>query len=381
VQQLRDGLGGDRTVRRRTWALVAAIVLVAASTGSVVAISVAGDASAAASDPPPNTAPVQKGTLSDTISEYGTLTYRAQPDGSRYSVINQARGTYTALPSAGDTVSCGDVLYRVDDRPVLLLCGATPAYRSLSSGVSGPDVAELNANLVRLGYATSAQLDPFASTFTSETVSALAKLQWKVHEDQTGLLDLGQVVFLPEPLRIAAVSGVIGGSAQPGAPVVSATSNTPEVHVSLDPAEQDAVKKGDHARITLPNRTSVTGRVTRIGTVAQAPAGQDGAASGGSPAAATIPLYLSLDQPDKARGLDQASVRVEIVTVGVKDVLSVPVTAIVATSDTGYAVEVVHADGRRALVTVSLGLFDHSDGRVQVEGNVHEGDRVVVPTS
>ena len=80
------------------------------------------------------------GALSDMVSQYGTLTYRARADGSPYSVINQARGTYTKLPDGGDMVDCGDVLYRVDDKPVLLLCGSTPAYRSLSEGDSGPDV-------------------------------------------------------------------------------------------------------------------------------------------------------------------------------------------------------------------------------------------------
>ena len=365
---------------RKAWVVVAAIVLVAATTGGVFALSAGGHATAAASDALPNTAPVKRGALADTISETGTLTYRARADGMPYSVINQAQGTYTALPTGGKTVSCGDVLYRVDDRPVLLLCGATPAYRSLSLGVGGSDVAELNANLVHLGYATPAQLDPSSGTFTYQTVSALQKLQGRLQQDQTGSLDLGQAVFLPEPLRIAAVSGVIGGAAQQGAPVVSATSDTPEVLVRLDPSEQDAVKRGDRAQIALPNQTSVTGRVTGMGTVAQAAAGQGSAASGGSAGAVSIPLYLSLDQPEKVRGLDQAPVRVEISTTGVENVLSVPVTAIVATSDTGYAVEVAR-DGRRDLVTVTLGLFDHSDGRVQVEGNVREGDRVVVPSS
>jgi hypothetical protein len=80
-------------------------------------------------------------------------------------VFNQARGTCTQLPEAGDKVDCGDVLYRVNDKPVLLLCGSTPAYRSLSRGESGPDVTELNANLVDLGYATRAQLDPSSDSF------------------------------------------------------------------------------------------------------------------------------------------------------------------------------------------------------------------------
>ena len=84
--------------------------------------------------PPANTATVEKGKLSAMVSLNGTLTYRARSDGSPYAVINQARGTYTELPDDGDKVDCGGVFYRVDDKPVLLLCGTVPAYRDLHEG-------------------------------------------------------------------------------------------------------------------------------------------------------------------------------------------------------------------------------------------------------
>jgi multidrug efflux pump subunit AcrA (membrane-fusion protein) len=71
---------------------------------------------------------------------------------------------------------------------------------------------------------------------------------------------------------------------------------------------------------------------------------------------------------------------VDITTEGVDDALSVPVTALVGKSGGGFAVEVVRAGERRELVAVTLGLFDTGDGRVQVEGNLREGDRVVVPS-
>jgi len=61
--------------------------------------------------------------------------------------------------------------------------------------------------------------------------------------------------------------------------------------------------------------------------------------------------------------------------------LSVPVTAIFGKSGGGYAVEVLRSDGRRDLVAVTLGAFDTAGGRVQVNGDLHEGDRVVVPPS
>jgi hypothetical protein len=362
---------------RKTWLLAGAAVLVAATaTGGVVALSSATQATPAVQEPPVNTARVERGRLSDMVSQYGTLTYRARSDGSPYAVINQARGIYTELPADGDRVDCGDVLYRVNDKPVLLLCGSTPAYRSLSKGASGPDVAELNVNLVHLGYATRAQLDPSSDRFSSETASALEKLQSKLGEDRTGSLRLGQAVFLPEPVRIARVTGELAGSAQPGTRVLSATSDTLEVQLALDPSQQGEVKTGDRAQITLPGNTSVTGRVDRLGRVAQVPAGQNTSAGD-----ATIPAYISLDDPEKARGLDKAPVQVEITTKGVENALSVPVTAIVGKSGAGFAVEVVHAGGRRELVAVRLGLFDTAGGRVQVEGDLRVGDRVVVPSS
>jgi hypothetical protein len=364
-------------MRNRRMLTGAAVLVAVTAIGGVVAMSDAEQATPTARYPPVNTTTVERGKLSAMVSQYGILTYRARPDGSPYAVINRARGTYTELPDAGDKVDCGDVLYRVDDKPVLLLCGSTPAYRSLSQGERGSDVAELNTNLVDLGYATRAQLDPSSHNFSSETASALERLQSKVGEDRTGSLDLGQAVFLPESVRIAKVNGELGGSAQPGAQVMDATSDTLEVQVALDPSLRGEVKTGDRAQITLPGNTSVTGKVDRLGRVAQVPAGQDNDAGG-----ATIPAYISLDDPEQARGLDQAPVQVEITTKGVEDALSIPVTAIIGNSGGGFAVEVVRADGRRELVAVELGMFDTAGGRVQVvQGDLRQGDQVVVPST
>jgi hypothetical protein len=357
--------------------VAAAVVLVgAASIGGVVVTSGGGHATAAAYEPPLITGTVERGTLSDMVSQYGILTYRAQSDGSPYAVFNHVRGTYTELPSVGDRVGCGEALYRVNDKPVLLLCGRTPAYRSLAEGDRGPDVAELNANLVHLGYATRAQLDPTSHTFSSATASALEKLQSKLGEDRTGSLALGRAVFLPESVRIASVTGELGGTASPGTPVAQATSDTLEVQAALDPSQQGGVTPGDRVQITLPDNTSVAGKVDRLGRIAKVPVGQNTGAG-----AATIPAYISLDHPQQARGLDEAPVQVEITTKGVENALSVPVTGIEGKSGGGFAVEIVRADGLRDLVAVKLGLFDTAGGRVQVEGDVRVGDRVVVPSS
>jgi peptidoglycan hydrolase-like protein with peptidoglycan-binding domain len=300
----------------------------------------------------------------------GTLTYRARSDGSPYTVVNQADGTYTRLPDDGDKLGCGDVLYRVDDAPVLLLCGSVPAYRDLHEGDEGNDVRELNRNLRALGY----DVDADDTDFSWKTEAALRKLQHDKGAEATGELDVDDAVFLPRSVRIAKAAGELGGPARPGAPVLNATSDSLQVQVQLDASQQGEVKKGDRAQISLPGNKSVTGRVDRIGRVAQT-SGKDADAG-----TATIPAYISLDDTRKARGLDSAPVQVDIETKGVQNALSVPVTAIVGKSGGGFAVEVVRAGGGRELVAVKLGLFDTTGGRVEVEGGVREGDRVVVPS-
>ena len=119
---------------RKRWALVAAAVLVVATCG-VVAVSGPEHPAAAARAGAADTVKVELGELSAMVSQDGTLTYRARSDGSPYPVINQARGVYTSLPETGDKVGCGGVLYRVDDKPVVLLCGTVPAYRALHVGM------------------------------------------------------------------------------------------------------------------------------------------------------------------------------------------------------------------------------------------------------
>jgi hypothetical protein len=355
-------------VSRNGWVLTgAAVLVVVAAAGAAVALAggeQATETATAAQAPSASTAPVQKGKLSAAVSQDGTLTYRARPDGSPFSAINHARGTYTQLPEVGDKLGCGRLLYRVDDRPVLLLCGTVPAYRALHRGDVGRDVRELNRNLHATGDA-----------FTPQTEQALAALQRRRGARATGSLALGDAVFLPGPVRIAKVTGQLGGPAQPGAPALTATSDTLRVELNLDPSDQGQVKRGDRAQITLPGNTVVAGKVEGFGRVAESP-GEQGAGA----ADATIPTYIGLDDPGRARGLDKAPVHVEIITAGVKSALSVPVTALVGRSGGGFAVEVVRAGQRRDLVAVRVGLFDTADGRVQVEGDLREGDQVAVPS-
>jgi hypothetical protein len=352
-------------MRRTRWVLTGVGVLLAVAATGGVLLSGGREATAGPPLASVSTAPVQKGKLSAAVSQDGILTYGARPDGSSFSAINHARGTYTELPEVGDKVDCGGVLYRVDERPVLLLCGTVPVYRALHVGDAGQDVRQLNRSLHVRGA---------GGAFTTKTQSALEALQRRRDVHVTGALALGDAVFLPAAVRIAKVAGELGGPAQTGAQVLTVTSDTLHVQVNLDPSDQGQVKRGDHAQITLPGNTTVTGKVDGFGRVAES-AGQGSGAAG-----ATIPTYISLDDPGKAGGLDRAPVGVDITTAGVDSALSVPVTALVGKSGGGFAVEVVRAGERRDQVAVHVGLFDTAGGRVQVEGDLRAGDRVAVPS-
>jgi peptidoglycan hydrolase-like protein with peptidoglycan-binding domain len=383
---------------RKTWALAAAAVLaVAAVTGGVLVTSGAKRATAAARQLPVGTTRVERRTLSAMVSQGGILTYRARSDGSPYSVINQARGTYTALPALGQVIRQGHVLYRVNEQPVVLLHGSTPAYRPLSAGASGPDVAELNADLVALGYASSSQLRPRSAVFGSATTTALMKLQATVGLTRTGRLSLGEVVFEPSAVRVTSMSAQLGGGAQPGETVLQSTSTIRQVQVALDASRQTSMAVGDKVSITLPDNQTTPGVVSSVAKVATCPSsagsggsgsssagpGADTCSSGGSGGSTpTVTVDVTPSDPAATGTWDQAPVQVGITTASVPNAIVVPVTALLARSGGGYAVEVAGAGASNHLVPVSLGLFDDADGLVQVTGpGLAAGEDVVVPTT
>jgi peptidoglycan hydrolase-like protein with peptidoglycan-binding domain len=289
-------------------------------------------------------------------------------------VANQRQGTITWLPEEGTVVRRGQPLYRVDGRPVQLLYGKLPAWRELSVGVDdGPDVRQLERNLVALGYDPDRGIT-VDDHFTSATRAAVKRWQEAVGLPETGTMRPGDAVWQPGAVRVGELKTGVGDTARPGAPVFEATSNARQVAIDLDASRQPYVHVGDPVDIELPGGRTTTGRVASVGKVATAASGSD-PADDGSP---TVEVTVSLDKPKATGSLDQAPVVAHITTEVRKDVLAVPVNALLALAEGGYAVE-VERDGRRGLVGVELGLF--ADGMVEVEGGggLRAGDRVVVP--
>jgi len=325
----------------------------------------AGSATAAV---PTTTVPVVRTNIVSTLQLDGTLTYA----GSCTVVNRTGPGTYTALPAPGAVVTRGQVLYRVDSRPIPLLYG-DPEWRTLAIGVGiGADVKQLEENLLALGFANSGNLIA-NGRFDAYDAAAVRRWQRWLGVAQTGTLNLGDFVFEPGPVRIAVVDAAAGTLAAPGQPVIEATSTQHVVTVALDVSREGSVKVGDQVEVVLPTSTTVEGSIESIGTVAVA-----APTSGGQSGPATVPVTVSLADPSAGGTLDQAPV-----TVGVTDavhdaVLAVPVTALLAEPGGTFAVEVVDGSGRR-LVTVATGLFDDR-GLVEVTSSeLREGMSVEVP--
>ncbi len=323
----------------------------------------------------PATQPVIRQDLSATTPVSATLGYAGS-----YPVTGQGGGKLTWLPPPGRVIRQGQALYRINNgSPVLLLYGRVPDWRALHEGVTGPDVSQVNHDLVALGYASRADFTWLGWNYYSwETKAGVQQLDRHLGEaSPSGNLPLGRAVFRPAALRVSRVTGTLGGPAS--GPVLTATSDRHVVTIPLDPSDQSEVRAGDTVSITLPDGTATPGVVSSVGTVATT------SRPGGGPAT-TIPVQVKLTHPPAAGTLDQAPVTVSITTQRSRGpVLAVPVTALVAQATgkagAGYAVEVAGRGSTRRWVPVTPGIFDGADGLVQVTGALAVGQRVVVASS
>jgi hypothetical protein len=359
--------------------MAVAVVLVAVGAVTVVSGVFDGDGRSSRSGDTGSVtslATVTRQSLSKNTQVNGVLGYAGS-----YTVLGQAAGTVTWLPELGQVIRQGQVLYQVDGAPVVLLYGGTPAYRPLAEGatgaaMTGKDVAELNRDLVALGYVHKSDVDSAWGQFHWATKAGVEKLQKHLGVDQSGQLPLGDVVFLPTAARVTTLPAGLGAPAT--GPVLRASSTARTVSVALDADLQSEVTAGNRVTITLPDGSTTPGTVTAVGKVATTPSNNSGGSEGGP----TVPVTIQPTDATATGSWDQAPVQVAITDQTVANVLAVPVFALLARSGGGYAVEVANPDGTRQLVSVSPGLFDDAAGLVQVTGSgLSAGQHVVVPAS
>ena len=345
----------------------AVAVLAAGAAGAVHALR--GDDRAAASTTTTlPTARVKRADLSSATQQDGSLGFA-----DAYTVLGSGSGRVTWLPAVGADITRGRTVYEVDGRAVPLCYGTRPFWRTLEYGMtSGNDVLELERNLAALGYGSGLTVD---RTFTKATRSAIKQWQTDRKLPRSGTISPYDVVVLPGPIRVTALSTVPGGPA--AGTVLTASGTRRLVTVNLPVASQTIAKQGAAVRIELPGGKSTTGHIASVGTVAVAPKTNSQAQTGESTETATLPVSIVLDRVADAGRLDGAPVIVDFTSDEHRGVLSVPVEALLASADGSYSVDVVDDAGRVTPVPVELGIFDGDE--VEVTGMLTEGQKVQVP--
>ncbi|MEQ4725539.1 peptidoglycan-binding protein [Nonomuraea sp. B19D2] len=347
----------QRRPRGRGRLVAGLLIAVAAAGGGFVAVNSTGlfergnGPTQSAVALPRATTTVTRQTLNDTREADGELGY-----GPVTSAMARQAGTITWLPDSGATITRGRSLYRVDNKPVMLLYGDVPAYRDLKIGVAGKDVENLERNLSKLGY------DGFTvdDEYTYDTYEAVVEWQEDRGLDETGVVELGRVVFAPGKVRVESLESEEGQPAQPGQQVLTYTGTSKVITVQLEAEDQPMAKKGARVEVTLPDGESVRGKVTEVATVIVPGDGQNAEPE------TRVEALVSIGTGKSARGLDKASVDVTFTASQRKNVLTVPVAALVALREGGFGLEVIEG-GKPSYIAVETGLF--AGGRVEVSGD------------
>jgi peptidoglycan hydrolase-like protein with peptidoglycan-binding domain len=317
------------------------------------------------------TAEVERRTLELRDELDGTLGFEGD-----LTIASAVAGTVTRLPEPGSILKRGQALYELDGaRRGIVLYGARPVWRTLSEDVeSGSDVRQLEQNLNALKHLAKAEVD---GRWDDQTTDAVERFQTKQKLEVDGILEPGDVVFVAEAVRVGDHTAIVGDRVGPGTPLYDGSSTRRTVTVALGVSDLDLVEAEQPVTIELPDGSTVAGTVREIGRVVTEDTSEQGFPTGesGDP---TVEVTIDLTEPDAAAAYDAAPVRVEVVREARTDVLAVPVHALVALLEGGYAVEVVGADGSTTLVGVETGLFD--GGWVEVRGDLEPGQSVVVPS-
>jgi peptidoglycan hydrolase-like protein with peptidoglycan-binding domain len=349
--------------RRRMRAAVGGSVLVLVAAGAGYAV--AGDDGQSTPETATQataTTEIKRQDLVETDTVDGTLGYSDER-----TVVNRLPGTVTWTPEAGDVVRTNRPLYEVDGRTVYLLDGAYPAYRMLSAGLTGKDVRQLERNLRALGFDEDREMR-VDRTWDTGTTAAVRSWQRSKGLAETGTIESGRVAFQPGPRRVTTVSGTTGSPAASGAPsdqqspppLLTTTSTRRVVTVDLETTQYRLADTGASVRVEMPDGKAVAGTITDIGRVAEQPP----ASAEDTDPPATIELTIRLKRRSGVV-LDQAPVDVDLEKERARDVLTIPVTALLARQGGTFAVEVRNGD-RRRIVPVETGLY--TDGDVEISG-------------
>ncbi|MEE1811770.1 peptidoglycan-binding domain-containing protein [Streptomyces sp. BE133] len=356
--------------RRTAFLAFGAVSVAAAVTGGVLFLGDGGDAGASGrgGDLPPATATVVRTDLVQSKTVDGKLDFA-----QRRPVKSAVEGTVTVAASEGKTLTMGQALYELNDKPVTLLYGPVPMFREMKAGDRGSDVLQLERNLRDLGYGANLYVD---ARYDEDTEAAVKQWQKSLNRETTGRVGKGDVVFQPDRVKVVTADAALADQVGPDTTVLTVASTKPVVRAQLDQGDGALTSRGTKVEVTLPSGKTATGKVART-VRPEASAGESDAAQDGITVEVVLDGGVSAASGEDAK----ASASVKFVSEAREGVLAVPVEAVVALrgENGGYGLQVVQGATSK-MVRVETGMT--ADGQIEVSGpDVREGLKVGVAKS
>lgn len=361
--------------RRTVFVALGAVAVVAAGGAALPLLKSGGDTGTDSGNHLPSaTAPLTRTDLVQSKTVDGKLDFA-----QRRVVKSAVAGTITVAAAEGRTLTAGQALYELNDKPVTLLYGPVPMFREMKVGDRGSDVLQLERNLRALGYGSKLYVDV---RYDKATEAAVKQWQKSLNRETTGKVGQGDVVFQSGRVKVVSVDAALADQVGPDKPVLTIASTRPVVRAQLEQGDTALTAKGTKVEVTLPSGRTARGKVAGTVRPEEAGAGPAGGAGGGAGGGDQngITVEVVLDGgTSAASGEDaKASASVKFVSESRKGVLVVPVEAVVALrgENGGYGLQIV-TGGTSRMVRVETGMT--ADGRIEVSGpDLREGLKVGV---
>jgi hypothetical protein len=394
-----SGQAGSHRLRRRRTLLVAAVALavVASVGGLLISTTIKSPAEQAAQSAPPPltqlTAPVTRQVITSTVLAQAVVKAPAEVSQLPGADSGAAPGELPVVTKifrpVGSTVQAGNVIVEVAGRPLFVLAGGVPAYRNLTSGESGTDVAELQAGLESLGYSIGGDTSGVFGAGTGAAVAAYyTALGYTVPKapasSTTGgrpkaaskpMVPLAEIMFVPAfPARVVKVAGPVGQEASGS--LVTLSMGNPGVAGQLNPSDATLVRPG--MTVTITDAATGLSRSGRIG-----PVGRRTKTTGSISGGVYVPMKV---KPGGSLPMSMIGQDVSLTITSARSaqpLLAVPEAAVFARADGRlYVTKVTSA---RTDVQVPVRVDATGDGVIGITpidgGTLAAGDRVVTGTN
>lgn len=282
------------------------------------------------------------------------------------SIQAQASGVITDIVAQPGLIQPGDVLLRVDERPTMALAGEIPAFRTMSVGISGRDVAGLQRYLADLGYV----VDPRLENYSEVTERAVAAWHDAIGVAPTGEVVLGEIVFMPKPAFAAPMRWtnevLVGVTISAGTPILERLAPEPDLTIEFGGGSAPAgVSPGLSAKATFADGRELAVVISDVRFE-----------NGRRWATLTAPTGMNLCKPDDCQEIvplsAEANFDVTVVLIPPTTGPGVPIAAVQSDAIGQAFVEMV--DGSRRIVHVRV-----SSGGTAIVDGLAAGDTILLP--